>query len=241
MIINNYVDPLCKLSSIFEPNLTITSILLRILLAVIIGFLIGFERASKNHAAGIRTYILVTLGATCAMLTNIYLVATYNVGDTARFGASVLSGIGFLGAGSIMITSRSQIKGLTTAAGLWTSACTGLAIGAAFYTLALIASFIVIISFTILHKFESVLRHYSRHFSIHVEFLSPTYLKEFMEKLRSDKISIERTEKNDSFVDSGLNVYTFFLKRNGKIQISNKEYIEKISKLDYVHFCEEIR
>lgn len=101
---------------LYELN-TIT-ILVRILLAVLIGGLIGMERGMKNHTAGLRTYILVCLGSTMVMMTNQYVTENIGGGDPTRLGAQVISGIGFLGAGTILVTNRNRVKGLTTAVGL---------------------------------------------------------------------------------------------------------------------------
>ena len=113
-------------------EVTPIAILVRILAAVVIGGLIGLERGMKNRPAGLRTYMLVCVGACVVMLTNQYIFQTFSTGDPTRMAAQVISGIGFLGAGTIIVTRRSQIKGLTTAAGLWASAGVGLALGIGF-------------------------------------------------------------------------------------------------------------
>ncbi|MBQ2984986.1 MAG: MgtC/SapB family protein, partial [Clostridia bacterium] len=119
-------------------ELTLSSMAVRILLAIVLGGVIGLERGMKNRAAGLRTYMLVCMGACIVMITNLYIYQAYDTGDPVRMGAQVVSGIGFLGAGSIIVTARNQIKGLTTAAGLWASACVGLAVGIGLYEAALI-------------------------------------------------------------------------------------------------------
>ena len=96
-------------------ELTLASIVLRILLAVFLGGVIGLERGMKNRAAGLRTYMLVCMGSCIVMVTNQYIYQAYGTGDPVRMGAQVVSGIGFLGAGSIIVTARNQIRGLTTA------------------------------------------------------------------------------------------------------------------------------
>ena len=98
------------------------SIILRILLSIGVGGVIGLERGIKNQPAGFRTYMLVCLGASLVMMTNQYICDTFGGGDPSRLGAQVISGIGFLGAGTILVTNGSRIRGLTTAAGLWTAA-----------------------------------------------------------------------------------------------------------------------
>ena len=144
MLLSTIVDPISQLLGNWSFDINIWSILLRLVLAVLFGGAIGVERATKRHAAGFRTYILVCVGATLAMLVNQYTVVTFDSGDATRLGAQVISGIGFLGAGSILITSRSQVRGLTTAAGLWASACVGLAIGAGFYTAAVVTGLLIL-------------------------------------------------------------------------------------------------
>ena len=130
-----------KFPWLLEPNLL--TLIIRTLLAIICAGVIGFERDAHGSAAGLRTHILVCLGAMIAMSTGVF-AATHFSGDASRIGAQVVSGIGFLGAGTIMV-NRGHIKGLTTAAGLWTSACIGLAIGTGFYEAAIVGSIAVLI------------------------------------------------------------------------------------------------
>lgn len=119
-------------------DLNLLSVIIRMVLAMIFGGTIGFERGLRQRAAGLRTHMLLCVGAASTMLVSQYMYASYGVGDPARLSAQVLSGIGFLGAGTIIITRRNQIKGLTTAATLWATACMGLAVGSGFYECALV-------------------------------------------------------------------------------------------------------
>ena len=112
---------------------TTGAIVVRILSAAILGGILGVERGRKNRAAGLRTYMLVCVGSCLIMLTNQYIYQVFQSGDPVRMGAQVVSGIGFLGAGTIIVTRRSQIRGLTTAAGLRADAAVGLALGVGFY------------------------------------------------------------------------------------------------------------
>ena len=105
-------------------EVTVLSVVLRIAVAVLLGGFMGMERGIKRRAAGLRTYMLVCVGSCMIMLTNQYIFQNYQSGDPVRMGAQVVSGIGFLGAGTIIVTRHNQIKGLTTAAGLWVSAST---------------------------------------------------------------------------------------------------------------------
>ena len=121
---------------LLEP--TLLSMVIRTFTALLCAGVIGYERDAHGSAAGLRTHILVCLGAMIAMSTGVF-AATHFSGDVSRIGAQVVSGIGFLGAGTIMV-NRGHIKGLTTAAGLWTSACIGLAIGIGFYEAAIVGT-----------------------------------------------------------------------------------------------------
>lgn len=135
---------------LLEPNLL--SLLVRTLLALICAGVIGYERDAHGSAAGFRTHILVCLGAMIAMSTGVFS-ATHFSGDAARIGAQVVSGIGFLGAGTIMV-NKGHIKGLTTAAGLWTSACIGLALGTGFYEAAIVGTIAVLFVERFLKRFK---------------------------------------------------------------------------------------
>ena len=119
-------------------ELNMLSMVIRALMALLCAGVIGYERDAHGSAAGLRTHILVCLGAMIAMSTGIFAVTHYS-GDVSRIGSQVVSGIGFLGAGTIMV-NRGHIKGLTTAAGLWASACIGLAIGTGFYEAAIVGT-----------------------------------------------------------------------------------------------------
>ena len=121
-------------------EINIVSIIVRLMLATLVGGVLGLERERKNRPAGFRTYMLVCLGAALVMMTNQYVFQVYEMSDPVRLGAQVISGIGFLGAGTIIVTGQNKIKGITTAAGLWAAACCGLAIGIGFYELAIVST-----------------------------------------------------------------------------------------------------
>mgnify|MGYP004711623821 CR=1 FL=1 len=125
-------------------DLNLLSVIVRLVLAMLFGGTIGFERGIRQRAAGLRTHMLLCVGAASTMLVSQYMYASYAVGDPARLSAQVLSGIGFLGAGTIIITRRNQVKGLTTAATLWATACMGLAVGSGFYECALVMYILLI-------------------------------------------------------------------------------------------------
>ena len=150
-------------------ELSIISMIIRVILAMICGGTIGWDRQRSKHPAGMRTYMLVCLGACVVMITGEFLYWQYNAGDPARLGAQVISGIGFLGAGSIVISGRSKIRGLTTAAGLWTSACIGLVIGTGFLECGIVATFAVYAIVKYFKKLESKITYNDGWFSIYVQ------------------------------------------------------------------------
>lgn len=129
--------------------------IIRLILACILGGLIGFERETAQQPAGFRTYILVCVGAALVMITSQYMFTLYgNIGDPARLGAQIISGIGFLGAGTI-IRDGTNVKGLTTAASLWAVSCVGIAIGIGFYLGAITATILIYITLIVLKKMEN--------------------------------------------------------------------------------------
>lgn len=131
------------------------SVIFRILLATLIGGCIGSERGRHGRAAGLRTHILVCLGSTMTVLLGIYCIQVLGLsGDPLRVSAQVVSGIGFLGAGTILTRNHTHVTGLTTAAGLWATACLGLAIGAGFYSAAILSGVVIMITITVLARLE---------------------------------------------------------------------------------------
>ena len=131
------------------------SLLLRLFLAVIVGGIIGFERGRHGSAAGFRTHILVCVGATMTSLCSLYASLSLQLpGDIFRLSAQVISGIGFLGAGIILVRNNSTVAGLTTAAGMWVTATIGLALGYGFYSGALIGTVICVSTTTLLTRLE---------------------------------------------------------------------------------------
>lgn len=172
--------------------LSLTAVIVRILAAVIIGGIIGLERGLKNRPAGLRTYMLVCVGSCLIMLTNQYIYQITGTGDPVRMGAQVVSGIGFLGAGTIVVTRRSHIKGLTTAAGLWSAAGVGLALGIGFYEAALAAGLMIFVILTILQRMDDRMRRSTRVFELYVELKESVSLGSFLRRIR--EMDLEMTD-----------------------------------------------
>lgn len=151
-------------------SINLASIILRLVMAALFGGIIGFERQSTKKPAGLRTHMLICIGSALVMLTGqyIYTAITPSV-DPTRLGAQVISGIGFLGIGTIIIVGRQYVRGLTTAAGLWASACMGLAIGIGFYSGAVVGGILIFIVETVLRRIDSYITKYSKTMNIYVE------------------------------------------------------------------------
>ncbi|MFR8854661.1 MAG: MgtC/SapB family protein, partial [Oscillospiraceae bacterium] len=131
----------------FFGELNMASVAVRLILATLLGSFVGMERAHKRYAAGIRTFALVCLGSALATMIGLYLGEISALGaDVGRIPAQILCGIGFLGAGTIIVTERKQVKGLTTAAGLWVTATMGMAIGAGFVFAAIVCFVLIFLT-----------------------------------------------------------------------------------------------
>lgn len=165
-------------------EVTLLAVALRIVASVIVGGLIGLERGLKNRPAGMRTYMVVCLGSCLVMLTNQYIVQLFGTGDPTRMAAQVVSGIGFLGAGTIIVTRRNQIKGLTTAAGLWASACVGLSLGVGFYEAALIGGFAVFVVMTLLQRMDNRMHAKTKALDVYIELAKDFPLSDFLRDIR---------------------------------------------------------
>ena len=211
--------------------------LLGLLICFLLSFLLGIERQYRRRLLGLRTMILVSVGS-YLFVSFSFLLTGYQA-DATRIAAQVVSGIGFLGAGSILITSRNQIKGLTTAACLWACACMGISIGVGFYTLALIGFALAIVILFFLAPIEKRFTKYSRTHRFHIELEARTDLKALVTYLRELEIKIESIERNAAYANSGLSVYTMSVKNNKVVEI-NDEFFNNIKQLPYVNFVEEI-
>ena len=239
------IDPLVRLFGHWLSDINIYSIVVRIFLAVLLGGIIGIERAFKKHEAGFRTNILVCIGATIVTFCNQFIYEYFGGGDVARLGAGVISGVGFLGAGTILLTSRNQIRGLTTAAGLWTCACLGIRIGLGFYTVAIVGCLAIILALFLLPRLESIINNKTPYLTLHVEFIKTEEdnLKSFMSFIREHNAKIYTVNKNTSFDTSELLVYSIFIRINVNKKLPKKsqdDIVKEVKKLDYIFHCEKI-
>lgn len=139
-----------------SPDVNLPGAVAKLLLSMLLGAIIGIERRRKGQIAGLRTFALISMGATLAMLISIYIPQVYlglKNGDPGRIAAQVVSGVGFLGAGAI-IQMKGSVRGLTTAAGIWMTACIGLAVGAGMYLISIIATLLIIFILVNIERIE---------------------------------------------------------------------------------------
>ena len=222
---------------IFLRSFNLWTVLIRLSLCVLVGGIIGMERGKQGRAAGMRTHILVCMGAALAAMMGFFITDVLELsGDPMRISAQVVSGIGFLGVGTIMLKGRFQITGLTTAAGLWCAAAIGLALGAGFYEGAIIAFLLTMATVTFLHKLEyKFIKHYRR-FGIYVEIPSDRAVRATIDSIsaifRITDVQVTHPRSGTSGnVGIELNVHT---KSESPEQVA-----AKIEKLDNVIFAIE--
>ena len=220
-------------------EVTTLAIIVRLLAAILIGGIIGLERGLKNRPAGMRTYMLVCVGSCLIMLTNQYLFQVTNTGDPMRLGAQVVSGIGFLGAGTIMVTKHNQIKGLTTAAGLWASAGVGLALGVGFYEAALTVGFAVFFILTGLQKLDNRMRRSARSAEVYIEFKETLGLGTLIRHLRGLNLEVRELQmERDDIHEAGCRAIITTL--YSKQRFHHEELIDNIRAIEGVTFIEEL-
>lgn len=206
------------------------SILVRLLLAVAFGGTIGLEREIRRRPAGFRTYMLVCLGAALVMMTNEFIVMKFHTSDPARLGAQVISGIGFLGVGTIIVTKNRQVKGLTTAAGLWACACMGLAIGIGFYQGAILASILILVITTLMNVLENKLIANGRTMEVYLEINGEGSLGVVLDEISSKGMYIHNVEVVQSGKSAAERMAVNLLLKLPK-QYRHYRIVEEISRL----------
>lgn len=235
-------EPIGKLLGDWAVGLNVWSAILRVLLSMLLAAIIGCERSSKRHSAGLRTFIVVSLGMTLAMITDMYLLSILENYMFIISGAAVIA-IATITVNSILFSSKNQIKGLTTSAGLWAVGLIGLLSGAGLYTLALIGFFAVLVCMAFFTGIEKYLKNRSNHFEVHLELSGSTDLSDFVRTIRELGLIVDDIEVNPAYVNSGLAVYTVALSINSpelKKYKTHKEIIEALSTIEYVSYIEEI-
>ncbi len=214
-------------------ELTTLSIFTRVVLAIIIGGMLGSGRERLNRPAGLRTYMLVCLGSAVCMMINQYVAQAYGSGDPVRIGAQVISGIGFLGAGTIF-TAQKKISGLTTAAGLWNVACLGLMIGFGYYWLAMGISVLVILVLFLLGRFIRIntVKHVEVKFVNRAESIK--FINDYFSQIGVLVLDVDfHVEMLKSVDNKSLYTNIYTLRLPGRVNYT--DIVTKLSESAFIH------
>lgn len=222
---------------IFEylEEFNVVSIALRLVLATLLGSIIGMERGATRHAAGLRTFTLVCLGAALAQIVDIRCIMTYGAGDPVRLAQGVISGIGFLGVGTIVVTGRSHIKGLTTAATLWTTAVLGICIGAGYLFSSFVTFILIMFVVKIMAKYSRRQQRQTKEIEVQIDVENREGVRRLISYLREKGYEIETFVKKDE--DGYISVSAEI--DLGK-KVSHESVVEEMSGLSGILFVEEV-
>lgn len=213
------------MSSVFDGlrDVTVLSTTVRMVLAVLCGGIIGIEREYKRRPAGFRTHILICLGATMTTLTSqfLYLNMHYYT-DMARLGAQVVAGMGFIGAGTIIVTRRQRVKGLTTAAGLWTAAIVGLSLGGGFYEGGIAATVLILLAELLFSKLEYRILENAPEVNLYMEYSGKPCLEQILKLYRERELKVlnmEITRPTESETHNACAIFTLRLNRRCSLEV----------------------
>ena len=220
-------------------ELNVVSVTVRLMLSLLCGGILGIERGRKKRPAGFRTYMLVCMGAVLVMITNQYITEMYGGTDPARMGAQVISGIGFLGAGTIIVTGRNRVKGLTTAAGLWAAACVGLSLGIGFYTGAVIGCVLIFVVMALLQGLDDWVMSSTKVINLYVEFDQMTDVGAFLRfaKEQGFRISDLEMTRANGVGDNGTAILCTLRLAKKK---PHAEILQMLSEVERVRYVEEL-
>lgn len=203
-------------------DVTLASVALRMILAVFCGGLIGMEREYKRRPAGFRTHILICLGAAMTTLTSQYLyLCMHYYTDMARLGAQVVAGIGFIGAGTIIVTRRRRVKGLTTAAGLWAAAIIGLTLGGGFYEGGIFATLLILLAEMFFSKLEYRMLDNAPEINLYMEYTNKGCLENVLKLFREMSVKVtnmEITRSQESEHHNACAIFTLQLNKHCSVE-----------------------
>ena len=219
-------------------TLTLFWVFVRFALAVVLGGVIGMERGKKRHPAGLRTHLVVCIGSASVMMVSQYIFNTMNgAADPARLGAQVISGIGFLGVGTIVVTGRNQVTGLTTAAGLWASACMGLAIGIGFYEGAVIMCLFLYLVLEVIDRLDAEYVKYSNKFQLFIEYDQAVHLGQIIQVVHSLGWRVTNIDTISKIGDSVSTVLS--VNHDGK-RVDRNQLIDALKNIPGLFFAQEL-
>lgn len=206
-----------------------TTALIRLAIALVASAILGIERTRKLRPAGMRTYMLVCIGACSTMLGGIYLYETYGPGfDPARMAAQVISGIGFIGAGTIMVTPHQKVRGLTTAAGLWGVACLGINIGVGNYVIAIGVFVAMLITMLLADKLEVVFFRHLRRIHVAILIQSLDVLPVIRDAMKEMGITLSNLEFADAVENQGVSLTCFLRLHQRTVHMNAVTVLEKV-------------
>ena len=237
------IDPIARLLGAWTNDMSVYAIILKLTLTIIFSAILGCERASKRHSAGLRTFMIVSIAATIAGMVDVFLINKFDT-SFAFISVAVVIATASLSNNSILFTSKNTIKGLTTSVSLWTSAILGLSVGLGFYTIAILGFVILLCCLSLFPRLERFLKNRSNHFEIHLELDSKNSLPRFMNTIRELGLRIDEIEMNSAYLNSGLSVYTVALTIKSeelKKYKTHTEIIEAMKSLEYVNHIEEMK
>lgn len=237
-------DPIAGLLGNWAADLTVASILLRILLSLILGAIIGWERSNKRHSAGLRTFMLAFLAGTLVAILDSYVFAASSGHAFFLLSAGTIIGASIITVHSVFYSSKNQIKGLTTAVGLWVSIVVGISLGLGCYTVAIAAYAALLCILFWFPPLEIAFNNRSNHFEVHLELTNSVCLQDFVTVIRRLGLTIDEIEQNPAYVGSGLSVYSISITISSEMLKKYKthtEIIEALKSLDYVYHIEEMR
>ena len=225
----------------FIRRMDMLAITARLVLAVLCGGVIGLEREIRRRPAGFRTHILICMGSAITILTNLYLYQVMHLyTDISRMGAQVIAGVSFVGAGTIIVTRRRHIKGLTTAAGLWTASIIGLACGAGYAECAIFATLMVMFAELVLIRIEYRFVKRSSEVNLYVEYRLPSTVQRLVRILRTEKIPMNDMEVNRMADADGSYRYSAILTIQLSRQDLEREIIRQFEQTDGVVTVERL-
>jgi len=241
-MINSFIDSISKTVRL-TADISLLSVALRIAVAVLLSSMIGCERASKRHSAGLRTFILVSFASAIAMIMDLFLMHNTKMSLPVLSAFAILS-ISILSSKTILFSSRNQIKGLTTSVALWSCGLIGLSAGAGLYIVSVVAFTALWAILLYLPKLEMYLKNRSNHFEIHLELKNKENLQDFVTTIRRLGLRIDDIEFNSAYIGSGLSVYSVIFtidSKELKKYKTHSEIIQALATIDYIYHIEEMR
>ena len=218
---------------------SLLAITIRLLFALTVGLIVGIDRERKRRVAGIKTHILVCLGSALVMITSQYMMLEFGeVADISRMGAQVISGVGFLGVGTIIVTGRNQVKGLTTAASIWVCACVGLAAGIGFVEGVVVVLVFLVLTLKVLGRLDILVRKSGKEVDLYIEFVDNKSLLHFCDKMKSDghriaKMQLGKCESENELPNAIFSIRTKDRDHASKLAV-------EVRRLKYVKLVEEL-